>query len=148
MKIDFDYIRNVSDSLHKAYLDDGGFGAYDRGQLVHSVTFDPVTGKATVHVQWPAFRDLVSQKADKPAVFQVFNENESSSDWIHWNCFVDGVKIVAVMSKSDLLMELEQYVEKAHKMYHRYDIRSLLAMYQNRSGWNLGWGAEEVQTNG
>lgn len=144
MNLDFGFINSVAATLHKAYLDDGGFDAYDRGKLVHRVEFDPQTGNATVQVQWPKFRNIVANnKADGPATYTISGESSVSGAWMHWTCYVQGVKVVAVMCKSDLLMDLEMYYEKAHKMYHQFDLRNLLALFQNKTGWNLNWNKED-----
>ena len=139
MKIDFEYIKKVSDKLHEAFVEDGDLSTqFDKGSMVHSINFDPQTGHASAHVQWPYFRNLVANEGDYPATYTRVQQSSKDEPWLYWNCDVLGVKIVTCMDKSDIVKELEALeLPEDCEVDFSDDIEHLFTLWQNCTGWNL-----------
>lgn len=151
MKLDFDYIRAVSDKLKEAYLEDGGSEAYIRGDWVYRIEFEPSEGAIQAHVAWPMFKQLVANCADAPAKYTMSKLEGSSLEWLYWTCRALGVELRACLNKNDLIQELmstsgNTYTSNVLEDLH---IETLFNMWQALTGWNLGWPSQkEVQPNG
>ena len=150
MKIDFDYIRKVSDNFKQVCVEDPN--AYDNGRFVFSVQFEPETGLTNVHVQWPYFRNLVANSADAPAVCTKVYTGENMHPWMYWTASVLGCGIVTCVNKFDIIKDLRDLVaehpESDYEICEDDDIENLFSIWQNMTGWNLGWPKQEVATNG
>ena len=149
MKIDFDYINRVAAKLHEAFVEDGGMEAYSEGRHVYSLRIEPETKRVEIHVQWPMFRNLVANEADAPATCNKISSVENMDPWMHWHCDVQGVHLTACVNKWDVIQDLKELVsehpESDYEICEDDDIENLFNIWQNMTGWNLGW---EVTTNG
>lgn len=145
MKLNFDYIRRVADQLHQAYLEDGGEQAYSEGRHVFNLQFDPETKSVESHVQWPMFKQLVANEADEPAKYTMVPGMRNA---LHFRCKVQGVKLVSILYRYVLIEELKALeLPEDCEICESDDIENLLVLWQNMTGWNLGW-PEEVKGNG
>lgn len=136
MKLNFDYLHRVADQLHEAYMEDGGEQAYVEGRHVFSIGICPEAAEVEVHVAWPMFKQLVANEGDEPAKsYRISGQSRA----LYWTCKVQGVMLRAVLYHYVIVEELkalELPVDTAD------DIENLLILWQNATGWNLGWEAE------
>lgn len=145
MKLDFDYIQRIADQLHRAYLEDGGEKAYLEGRHVFNLQFEPETKSVEVHVLWPMFKQLVANEAEEPAKYSTVPEIRNA---LHFSCKVQGVKLVAILYRYILVEELKALeLPEDCELCESDDIENLLALWQNMTGWNLGWTSQKEDEN-
>lgn len=153
MKLDFEYIRGITNKLHEASREAGGHSKeFDEGHVVYSISFDPGAGSCNIHVQWPYFRNLVANEADHPATYTRHDMPEYTTPWLHWSCDVLGMQIVCCMNKWDIVQELKaliaEHPESDYEICEDDDIENLLNIWQNMTGWNLDWPHLEATKHG
>lgn len=139
MKLDFEQLRRLNDSFHAQFTADGDLSQQmDKGRMVYSINFNPGEGRASVHVQWPYFRNLVANEAGHPATYSVIQQTPKEKPWIHWSCDVQGVEISTCMFKSDVLKEFSALeLPESCTLCEEDHIESLLVLWMNMTGWNM-----------
>lgn len=139
MKLDFEQLKHLSDAFHAQFTADGDTSQQlGKGSMVYSIDFDPGVGRASAHVQWPYFRNLVANEADHPATYSVVRQTSKTKPWIHWSCTVQGIEIRACMCRDDILKELKSLELPAeYEICKDYDIEALLVLWMNMTGWNM-----------
>lgn len=151
MKLDFDQLRRLKDSFHEQFYRSGSTAEQlNEGSMVYSIGFDPSEGTAQVHVQWPYFRNLVANESDYPATYRKI-ENEGQQAWLHWECSVLGVQVVACMERYQIVEELisVQPHLRDYPNLEQLDIERLLKVFMDVTGWNtIHINNEEDESNG
>lgn len=151
MRLDFDQLKRLKDSFHEQFRQDGEVGKQlNKGTMVYSINFNPSEGTAQVHVQWPYFRNLVANESDYPATYRKI-ESEDQQAWIHWECSVLGVKVVACMERDQIIEEITNAYPawKEHANLEKMDIELLMEVFMGVTGWNtIQTEDEEVKDNG
>ena len=120
MKIDFDYLKEVSAQLKQAHKDDPG--AYWAGKHVYEVRFSPEHGSVEVFMQWPLFRELVSGNPITASTML---------DCLHLISNVQDVEIRTCVDRADLMRDLAVAYDP--------DLRSLAQLCQSTYNWNIKW---------
>lgn len=151
MKLDFDQLRRLKDSFHEQFYRSGSTAEQlNEGSMVYSIGFDPSTGTAQVHVQWPYFRNLVANESDYPATYRKV-ESEGQQAWLHWECSVLGVQVVTCMERDQIIKEITNVYPhlKDHPSLEELNIEKLLKVFMDATGWNtVSTCNEEVEDNG
>lgn len=135
MKLDFDYLREVSTKLHQLFLDAGG---YNRDEHVYTVSVEPEKCNVRCHISWPYFRKLL---ANEPAASC---EMSKSEDTVHLRARVHGVEVTCCIFRHDVEQMLRA-IEGAY--YHWAEEDTVVEMFkawQNYTGWPVevierGW---------
>lgn len=146
MKLNLDALKALGTSLQKAYQVDGDLlDQLDQGLHVYRISFEPSTGRAEAHVQWPYFRNLVANEADHPAdVHKVTTEH----DWLHCSCTCHGVELSTCLEKTEIVNMLKELVaehpESDYEICEDDDILNLFTIWQNMTRWDLDWPEEVV----
>ena len=141
MRLDLDALKQMGLGMQKAYQVDGDTSdQLDRGLHVYSINFEPSTGRVSAHIQWPRFRYLVANEADRPA-----DVHKVTTDygWLHCSCTSHGVEISTCLNKHEVVNMLKELVaehpESDYEICEDDDILNLFTIWQNMTGWNLGW---------
>ena len=151
MKLDFEQLRRLKESFHEQFRQDGEISEQlDKGSMVYSIEFNPSEGTASVHVRWPYFRNLVANESDYPATYRKI-ENEGQQAWLHWECSVQGVRVVTCMERNQVVEEITNVYPawKGHPNLDILNIEELLRMFMDATGWNtVSTCDEEVEDHG
>ena len=144
MKLDFDQLKQMALKLNQDYQEDGGLCEnMDKGAHVYGIQFEPQTGRAHVHLQWPYFRNQVANEADHPATYT--KELTGCEAWLHLRCTTHGVEISTCVRKRDVINELKALELPAdYEICENDDILVLFILWQNMTGWDLDWPEEVV----
>ena len=151
MRLDLDALRQIGQGMQEEYQVDGDLSnQLDKGLHVYSIQFEPRTGRVSVHIQWPSFRNLVANEADHPATI---TKVEASTSWLHCTCFSHGVEIHACLTKHEVVDMLKALVaehpEGDYEVCEGDDILALFTIWQHMIGWDLDWpGQKGVQSGG
>lgn len=146
MRLDLDALQQIGQGMQREYQVDGELSnQLDKGLHVYSISFEPSTGRVSVHMQWLRFRNLVANEADHPATI---TRVEADTHWLHCSCTSHGVEISACLNKAevvDMLKELvAEHPESDYEVCEDDDIMSLFVIWQNMTGWDLDWPEEAV----
>ena len=138
MKLDLDALKQLGLDMQKAYQVDGDVSSQlDKGLYVYSINIEPSTGRVQVHIQWSRFRKLVLNEADCPATYS------AHEDWMHLRCTCHGVEISACLDRAKIVRMLKglvaEHPESDYEICEDDDIINLFTIWQNMTGWNLGW---------
>ena len=138
MKIDFDQISQLAQKFRKDYREDPkGQSVLDSdSRHVFSISFNPECGESRAHVAWPYFRDLVANEASGPVNMTLVGEDIHT---LHFDCKIQHTTCVAIMSMYALKQEFELLglPSESTQIDFDDDIRNLLALWQNLTGWGL-----------
>lgn len=141
MKLDLDALKQMGLGMQEAHQVDGdALDQLNKGLYVYSISFEPSTGRVSAHIQWPRFRYLVANEADHPANI---TRVENGTPWLHCSCTSHGVEIHTCLNKYEVVNMLKELVaehpESDYEICEDDDIINLFAIWQNMTGWNLGW---------
>lgn len=146
MKLDFGYISQVSKSLHSLSKLDPKEHA--EGRYVYEIRFRPSNGTCEIHMQWPMFRNLIANEADRPVEIDRL-ASSSSPAWLHLTGWVQGIEIRACVDKGEVIDDLKavfgEYPQCDYEICEDDDVLELFVLWQNMTGWNMDW---EDSSNG
>lgn len=136
MKLDLDQLRQMALKFNQDYLEDGDLWEnMCKGAQVYTISFEPQKARASVHLQWSYFRNLVANEADHPATYRKYD------GWLYLSCTSHGVEISACLDKTDVVNMLK---ELGAAFRRDADIISLFTIWQNITGWDLDWPVEST----
>ena len=137
MKIDFGQISNLAQKFQKDYREDpkGQTTLSTDSRHVYSIQFEPDCGASRVHVVWPYFRDLVANEASGPVKSSLVGTDTKT---LYLKCMIQHTTCVAVLTMYDLQKEFEllDLPDECNSIDFDGDIRNLLNLWQNLTGWN------------
>lgn len=149
MKLDFMYLDRVRQHLQLQSKVDPK--EYAEGRYVYEIRFCPSSGKCEIHMQWPMFRNLITNESDRPVEVDRLAYG-SSPAVLHMTGWVQGVEIRVCVDKHEIINDLKECLGdnyEAYEVHEDEDILALFTLWQNMTGWNLGWpGQKEAQPNG
>lgn len=136
MKLDFDQLKQMALRFNQDYLEDGDLcEQLDKGAYVYSISFEPRTDRARVHLQWPYFRNQVANEADHSAVCDKLGE-----DTLHLTCDSHGVEISTILGRYEIINMLKEHLGDSYESYEVHEDEDILALFitwQNLTGWNM-----------
>lgn len=138
MKLDFEYIGQVSKNLHCLSKQDPK--EYAEGRYVYEIRFHPSCADCEIHMQWPMFRNLIANESDRPVEIDRLAYG-SSPAVLHITGWVQGIEIRACVDKREIINELKvavsEHPESDYKICEDDDILALFNSWQTMTGWNL-----------
>lgn len=137
MKLDFDYIGQVSKNLHcLSKLDPE---EYANGRYVYEIRFSPSKGECEIHMQWPMLRNMIVNEGAGPVEVECMGRGTNRAS-LHITGKVRGIEIRACLDKSEVLDDLDAVLAEHpcdDVKYSRDDnIESLFNLWRDLTGWN------------
>lgn len=131
--VPFEQLKNLGNYLAQQCKEDPE--AYFEGRDIYSVQFTPETGKIDVHIQWPAFRDLVSEHSAKEVHMTLKPPLAGTGGlWYYVDADIDGVTLSACLWRSDLVPDLQK-LGYSEMDIAQMDITERMNTFISVSGW-------------
>lgn len=131
--VPFEQLKSLGNYLAQQHKEDPD--AYFEGRHIYSVQFSPENDKIEVHIQWPAFRDLVSEHSAKE-IHMTLKPGFSAphNPWYHVDTDIDGVTLSACLWRSDLVPDLQK-LGYSEVDIAQMDIAERMSTFIDKSGW-------------